>query len=184
MPRAFIAFPIPPSTQPALDKASQGLQQQLDESAQWASPHNRHLTLAFLGEVPLNSLRQLAVALEQALSDMQPIQLTLDSAGGFPANQDQTRVMAAMGQSTPALTAINNTIQMVLKQNRLPVSQKPFLAHITLARFKRAIHKSQYNTVRLNETVNFNEVVIYQSNTTDQGVGYKPLYQTKLKNIE
>lgn len=120
----FIAIPIPPEIQQVLPKfkAKPGIHPVTDE--------NRHITLKFLGKVPEIEIENICHHLRQI--SFTPFQLTLGNFGTFDHHHRQ--IFWAGVEPSAQLEATAHAV----KQLFVPDEQdKPFIPHITLARFSR-----------------------------------------------
>jgi 2'-5' RNA ligase len=125
--RLFFAIWPEPATREALRHWAKPLKKQLP--ARWVRPEHYHLTLAFLGPVPLaqiEPLQQLAAALPFA-----PFELALPRLEFWPRPQV---LCLASTETPPALAQLVTAINGVAAQLGLPVERRPFRPHLTLAR--------------------------------------------------
>ena len=89
--RLFVALPLPPQVQDHLDLAVSAVtvHDALGDPARgphplrWVPLDQRHITLAFYGEVPAGALPELAGALAGTLAGFAPLRLHLRGAGVF-----------------------------------------------------------------------------------------------------
>lgn len=91
---------------------------------------NLHLTLAFLGQQPVDLLPVFTSILANLSSP--PVTLTVDRIGYFTQKKI---AWAGMHEAPVALSVLNSTLVSALKQNNIAFnSQSTFRPHITLAR--------------------------------------------------
>jgi 2'-5' RNA ligase len=136
MIRAFIALEIPPVLQDEISRASAGLKQKLGDSVRWVAPHNLHLTLKFLGDVPRPGLDALALALGAELGRLPLFELTLAEFGVFP-NPKRPRVLWVGVQAPPALEQVRRVVEACAARLGLaPEEKKPFSPHLTIGRVR------------------------------------------------
>lgn len=136
MIRAFIALEIPPVLQDEISRASAGLKQKLGDSVRWVAPHNLHLTLKFLGDVPRPGLDALALALGAELGRLPLFELTLAEFGVFP-NSKRPRVLWVGVQAPPALEQVRRVVEACAARLGLaPEEKKPFSPHLTIGRVR------------------------------------------------
>ncbi len=88
---------------------------------------NLHLTLAFIGSLPLGIARRLAAQL--ALQPVEAFDWMLDEVGVFAG----ARVLWA-GGSSPPLHALAERSRQLLERLAVPFDRKPFVPHVTLLR--------------------------------------------------
>jgi len=100
----------------------------------WSRPQNIHLTLKFIGEWPESRLAEL----RQALGDCAPpptFQVRVAGLGFFP-NPRAPRVFWAGIAPCPELIQFAGDIDLALAALGVPREQRPYSAHLTLARIQ------------------------------------------------
>ncbi|WP_246265064.1 RNA 2',3'-cyclic phosphodiesterase [Acrocarpospora pleiomorpha] len=78
----FVALVPPADVLAEVEQAVAPLRRNWPELT-WVEPANRHITLAFLGDVPDEARRELSVRLARAAGHHEPIPLALGKAGTF-----------------------------------------------------------------------------------------------------
>lgn len=104
----------------------------------WSPPERWHLTVVFLGG-PTVPLPGLAAALERALEGRPPLDLALDGWGVFPQT-DQPGSGASVvwaGVTGDGLPELAEALADAARDVGVPVSSRPFVPHVTLARARR-----------------------------------------------
>jgi 2'-5' RNA ligase len=89
---------------------------------------NLHLTLAFIGELPVSSAHEAASALRGVPSE--PFDWCLDRVGRF----DRARVLWAGGAEDARLADLAGRVRGCLQALRIRFDTKAFVAHVTLLR--------------------------------------------------
>ncbi|MHA2225842.1 MAG: RNA 2',3'-cyclic phosphodiesterase [Candidatus Hodarchaeales archaeon] len=93
-----------------------------------------HLTMKFLGEISENTLKEIKTILSQI--NQPSFDITLSGMGCFP-NLDYMRVVwIGITEGTDQLTTLTRDIQQNLAQIGIKKDNRPFSAHLTLARIK------------------------------------------------
>lgn len=126
--RLFIAIEIPDD----LKKTIGGLRVDIP-GARWVPAEQLHLTLAFLGEVEENRAGELSERL--ALIHTPPFQLNFSGTGCFP-NRRRPRVLWAGLEPHPRLMHLAAGVHGAVLACGIPLEERPFSPHITLARLK------------------------------------------------
>lgn len=136
--RLFIGIPMDDACQQQLDALLLPLQQALP-GLRWQRRSNRHLTLAFLGEVAAQDAHCLLQALPREIA---PFALSLTALERFP--DERGRIFAATADASPALLALHQQVKAVLLQCGITDAEcgRPLRPHITLARLPAAFHES------------------------------------------
>jgi len=135
--RAFVGIALPPAYQQALAIIRERLRPLAPPDMRWTRPGNWHLTLQFLGDVPLagpGGLDEVKAAL--AGVRFEPFVLAGAGGGSFP-DAKRPRVvwlgLAAGGQACVRLAA---AVAAALSPLGFPAEDRPFAAHLTLARIR------------------------------------------------
>lgn len=126
--RLFYAVFLPSDVQKALIEA----QKRLDPFKGWKKtpPHQLHLTLSFLGEVPEEALEGLVALGDQVARAHPPFIARLRGTGYFP-NEGSPRVWFAKAEGEGF-----SPLAESLRKGAESADSKPFVPHITLARKK------------------------------------------------
>jgi 2'-5' RNA ligase len=135
--RTFYALSVPPELVDAVRRIQQRARIDLPRGLRWTAPEQVHLTLAFLGDVPTESVVQLKSILYEIALSVQPFEVSVMGVGGFP-RADRPRVVWAglAGESVHQIGRLHHDLWSRLE----PIVPKPepndreFHPHITLAR--------------------------------------------------
>jgi RNA 2',3'-cyclic 3'-phosphodiesterase len=130
--RLFVAVEIPQGVRRAVDAAATPLQRRASD-AKWTSPAQWHLTLAFLGWVDADRLAAGERACAAAAAGVAPFELKLDGIAGTFGG----RVLWAGLEDAPGLEALALHVREELAAAGFEVEERPFRAHLTLARARR-----------------------------------------------
>jgi 2'-5' RNA ligase len=133
--RAFIALDLPDALRDHLGRAQQCLKDQ-GIHARWVRPAAMHLTLKFLGQLPLEMVDPVAAALDRISAHATALQLTATGLGVFP-NQSRPRVLwMGIGGESEQLMMLQRSVEEALSSLGWPEERRPFQGHLTLARVK------------------------------------------------
>jgi 2'-5' RNA ligase len=100
----------------------------------WSPVYNLHVTLKFIGEWAEDKLPGLETAL-RSLPPRDPIPAEVKGFGWYP-NPHHPRVFWVGVQGGEGLTALAKDIDSALGPLGIPREERPFNAHLTLARIK------------------------------------------------
>ena len=100
----------------------------------WSAVYNLHVTLKFIGQWPEDNLPELEAAL-RSISPREPIPAEVKGLGWYP-NPHHPRVFWVGVQAGDGLTALANDIESGLARLGIAKEDRPFNAHLTLARIK------------------------------------------------
>lgn len=136
--RLFAAVVPPPSALAHLEQALESVRGPADPGdarspVRWTLPHDRHLTLAFYGEVPEGYLEELGEQLRAVVTVEEPFELLLRGAGSF----DRRTLWIGCGGETTALgrltaACIDVGARVLGRYDDRPRSR----AHLTVARVR------------------------------------------------
>ncbi len=127
--RLFTAVPIPEPARAELAMWVPNADAAVPDGVRWTAPEQWHLTLVFLGEVPDEHVPDVLAIGAAALSDVPPLTLQLRGAGRF-----EDRALWVGLADADALRAATDTLRDGLRDAGVAFDDKPFRAHLTLAR--------------------------------------------------
>jgi 2'-5' RNA ligase len=99
-------------------------------------PGNLHLTLAFLGEIGDEAVEAAGTAVRQTAAKRTGWSLHWSGAGMFPA-PSRPRVLWMGVDGGEALAAAHQALSTALAASALPVEDRTYRPHLTLARVRR-----------------------------------------------
>jgi 2'-5' RNA ligase len=107
----------------------------LDDRLRMVPDEQRHLTLAFYGEVPDSAVDDLQDRLGRAAARTPPLALELAGVGTFPANPDRARVLwVGIAGEVAALTRLAERCAAAGKRAGIAMETRRYRAHLTLGR--------------------------------------------------
>ena len=161
MIRLFVGLELSSELKEALVIARSGV-----EGARWQSDAQVHLTLAFIGEVPTGSMRQI----EDALSAIEfaPFDLALEHLDMFGTSYQPKTLWTGVAEEAP-LHHLHEKILTALERIDVETDRRRYKPHVTLARFPRGIH------TQIEDWVTTNGIV----KTPIQRVGYFSLFSSQ-----
>lgn len=113
----------------------------------WSAVDNIHLTLRFLGETTAAQAQIIATGLRAAAMQHAPFTLTLGGVGGFPTVRQPRVVWLGVGGDVGQLHALQAAVEQTVQLAGFAAEERPFAAHITLARAQRDATKEQLRAV-------------------------------------
>jgi 2'-5' RNA ligase len=183
--RAFIAFELPPE----ITRLAADLQAQLQRQGlkmRWVRPGNIHLTLRFLGEIPSEQSTAVAQAMGAAVVGSAPIQLSAQGMGVFPGLRKPRVLWIGLGGEAERLGQLAARLETELAPLGIPREERPFKAHLTLARIQTAVDAARLQSA-LESCGGYAprpfpaaEMVLFKSDLRPQGPMYTPLARAAL----
>ena len=135
--RLFVALPIPERVRDEMIRVQRELKPLALGDIRWTNAEQLHLTLKFLGKVPVGCIAAVKSSLTEACAGVRPFPLRAGGIGFFP-NERQPRVIwVGFEDAENVLAALQTRVARLLA----PFEEKPgaekYLAHTTLGRFQK-----------------------------------------------
>jgi len=188
--RAFIAVDIPSQIQQALQQQIETLRKTLDTSlVRWVSADNIHLTLKFLGDIPLADVEALTQMLRTSADLVPAFDIQIGGLGSFPSLR-RPRVLFLRIQAPAELEALYRGIESACTRLGYESERRGFHPHLTLGRVRQELpasdqRKIQYTlegtTVDSLGTARVDSVHLYKSDLKPSGSVYAKLFSAPLK---
>jgi RNA 2',3'-cyclic 3'-phosphodiesterase len=183
--RTFVAVDISPSKK-LVDAVSQWRQEMQRDRIRWVSLQQVHLTLTFLGDTPLQKVKEIEKSLLLRLAGIPCFVLSLKGMGIFGRLTDP-RVFWVGVEENEILGKIKTITDQVAGEAGFAVDTRPFSPHITIARpvhvtSREALSRlmDEYrDTLFMEEKIC--EVIYYESILTREGSIYTVLEKFSLE---
>ncbi len=147
--RLFVAIDLGPDLKRELAACVQRVRPALPDT-KWVQPEAMHLTLAFLGETPLERLEELGTALTAATSGTTPFSCAVKGIGVFPGTRRPAVVWAGIDAGGAPLGLLAQRVREGLAGAGCPSDPHPFAAHVTIGRVR---HHTRFRPGVLEETL-------------------------------
>jgi 2'-5' RNA ligase len=143
--RLFVACELPDDVRDALGRVQDDIRRTAGDKLRWVRPEGIHVTLKFLGEVEATRVEGITSALAFAI---QPFELQVRPAalGTFGGNQLRVLWVGLEGDIEP-LVSLAGAVDAALEPLGFPREQRPFAAHLTLARPRNTVHPAELRTL-------------------------------------
>jgi 2'-5' RNA ligase len=102
----------------------------------WVEPENLHLTLKFLGDVPVARLDDVFRAVEAGCSGSRAFEISIEDVGAFPNLRRPRVVWVGLVRGREEVARLAASIEDCLGDAGFPREKRPFKAHATLGRVK------------------------------------------------
>ena len=165
--RTFVAIELPRGLRAKVIEHIEQLRRELpDARASWSLERNFHLTLKFLGNVPVSEIPKLSDAIARAIADVKPFKLTVAGCGVFPPkgrpnvlwigvgsagilpadrghlaraalSEDADTRNPALPIGTSHLAALYSAIEDQCSNAGFPREPRAFHPHLTIARLRK-----------------------------------------------
>jgi RNA 2',3'-cyclic 3'-phosphodiesterase len=135
--RSFIAVEVPLKTKQELSNLQEGLKQACGHCpARWVAPDAIHLTLKFMGDVPVPKLDLVKRSILQAVAGVDSFDLVLAGLGAFPSLENPNLVWVGLSGEVENLFNIQKRLEHLLAGQGFSPENRPFSPHLTLARVR------------------------------------------------
>jgi 2'-5' RNA ligase len=136
--RLFIAIELPSEVLSTLAEIQTRLKQTAPPRVvKWVNPDGIHLTLKFLGDVPVEQRSDLENTLEAAVREQTAFDLATDGLGCFPNTRRPRVVWVGLQQNIKALQALRDAVESHIAPLGYPTEERSFNPHLTLGRVRR-----------------------------------------------
>ena len=132
--RTFVAVFPPPGVRRAVLEAAR--REISGERVRWTRPHNFHLTLKFLGEVPEERLEEIAAALRQTCARHGPFDASLSGFGAFPSARRARILWVGVGAGSDEVRVLAADVDAALEPLGFGGKERPYAPHATLGRIR------------------------------------------------
>ena len=136
--RLFVAVPIPAALKRSAAEWTDSLKHELPSFRKWVYPDDYHITLQFLGNVPMSRIQLLTEALKKAISSWRehgaPFELTIEKLGVFGRPKSPSILWAGIGGDTNQLHELHGIVTAALAPLGYQAEERAFSPHLTLAR--------------------------------------------------
>jgi len=184
--RTFVAVEMDNAVRTAASRLIRALAAS-QADVKWIEPQNLHLTLKFLGEVPLEEVHAVCKSVERAVGGMEPFRLELLGVGAFPNIRRPRTLWLGAGEGQVEMAALQQSIEHGLKKLGYRPESRKFKTHLTLGRVRRAGPGLARLSELLAEHASFpagaspvEEVTVFASELTPEGPVYSPLSHASL----
>lgn len=146
--RLFIAIVLPDAIVSHLRAVQESLRQQAPgRTVRWVAPEGIHLTLKFLGDVPVTQAGAVEGALVEAARPHTGFTLSVAGLGCFP-NPSRPRVLwAGVEGERRALAVLRDDVERQVAPLGYPTEDRPFSPHLTLGRIRPEANRTDTATV-------------------------------------
>jgi 2'-5' RNA ligase len=135
--RTFLSLNTGQEAQYSLNKIQDLLKTDLkDQPVKWDDPEKFHITLRFLGDIDVDSIKGLIFTLERIKTDFEEIRFDYDSIGFFPNQKYPNVVYAGLNEAGNNSAKLVEFIDSII-HNFGVKPEKRFVPHITLGRFRK-----------------------------------------------
>lgn len=161
-----------------------------DKNVRWIGLDRLHVTLVFLGQVPVERIPGLAAQLRLACLKTQSFSLGLRGFGAFPETGAPRVLWLGLSGDLETLTALSSDLVASSLPYVPDLDRKPFRPHLTVGRvrsrlrrrvFEQLSHRGKSVSI---PPVSFTEVKLLSSELRSTGSVYTELDRFSLRAVE
>lgn len=151
----------------------------------WVKPDNMHITIRFLGDLGESGVERAGASARKGAEGRGPFRARLGAPGAFPS-MDRPRVLwAGLSEGAEEASALARSVNGRLQQDGFGPPDKPFRAHITLARVRERAQGvegfGRYAPPPPPESALLDRIVVMKSDLHPAGARYTPLEEIRLR---
>jgi RNA 2',3'-cyclic 3'-phosphodiesterase len=192
--RIFVGIDFPESHRALLDDLL-GIVSATDLPIRWIGANAAHLTLHFIGEVPVETAELLRLGFSGAAGGTHPFSLSVDGAGAFP-NLDKPQIIwLGLAGEIATLRRLHRASETFLLDFDLDPEQRQFKPHITLGRTRQSLQSPEINELvrlmrsdeiqakltELAQPFTVDNVTLYRSLLSHEGASHEVLATARLR---
>ena len=187
--RTFIAIELPRDIRQRIKEHIDQLRAVFpDVRASWTREDNLHLTLKFLGNVPVTSIPALSDAVAEAAHTIDPFELVVSGCGTFPPH-GRPKVLwigcGGMGAQASSLQLLHTALEDHCAAANFEREPRAYHPHLTIARLREskdsrtlAEHHKQLGFPA--QTFTVSELVVFRSELSSKGAKHTALARHEL----
>lgn len=178
--RSFIAINIPAKIRNKLEKIQDDLKKS-NTALQLVRPENIHITLKFLGNVPVESINDIQDAINESVSGFRIFSVSFEKIGVFPNPQYPRVIWVGIEKGAEELSLLNTKIENSISMFSLHQENRKFQPHLTIARVRSGKNRKRLvNTLEELKNIRAGEMLakkicLMESILKPQGAQYNTL---------
>lgn len=185
--RTFIAIELPANVRSQISRHVQSLRQQIsDVRASWVREENLHLTLKFLGDVPVENIQKLSIAARSAAAAIDPFAFSIVGCGTFPPHGQPKVLWIGIEDEQRNLICLQEVLEDECAQLGFARESRSFHPHLTIARVRSP--KGSRRLAQLHKDTNFpaqnvsvSELVVFKSELRGEGSKHTAISRHELR---
>ena len=176
--RVFTAIELPLPTRRRLLDHITTLRELVPEArASWSRESNIHLTLKFVGEIPVELVPRFDSAISRAVKGFLPFPITISGSGVFPQKRDPRVLWIGIRDTEEQLAKLHSRLEDEAEREGLTRDEHHFHPHLTLARLRnqQGARKLSHAHEDLNfaaEEITVRELLLIRSELSSNGSKY------------
>ena len=141
--RLFVACEVPDEVKDGIGSITQSLKDRSGNAVRWINFEGVHVTLKFLGEVPVKKLPAIKLAIQEAVVGHQPFELEFSNIGTFGGREGLRIMWVGVAGDVLRLEALVRAVNAALAVVGFEPERRPFRPHLTLGRVRDEVGTRQ-----------------------------------------
>ena len=141
--RLFVACEVPDDVKQSIGGVIETLKSRSGSAVRWIRPEGVHVTLKFLGEVPVKKLPRIKLAIQEAVVGHAPFELEFSNIGTFGGREGLRIMWVGIAGDVLRLEALVRAVNAALAVVGFEPERRPFRPHLTLGRVRDEIPTRQ-----------------------------------------
>jgi len=138
--RLFFAVELPAEIRERAFDLGRRISHALDQVIKWVEVENLHITLKFLGAVPVGRVGEALEVGRKAAKLGRVAELSLGGIGAFPSLRNVRVLWVGVGGEVEVLAQVAAELERLSAEAGLaPPEDRPFRAHLTIGRVRRGM---------------------------------------------
>lgn len=134
--RAFLALDPPPEVLHKVAEIQTAIRKNIRGALSWVRPEGIHLTLKFFGGIAEDDVHGISEVVAGQTIGVRPLNLEARGLGIFPGLKRPRVLWLGIDGEVERLIVLQKAIDQGLEARGFPMEERPFRAHLTLARIK------------------------------------------------
>lgn len=115
------------------------------EGIKWVPPENVHITLKFLGAIPIDKVLSIANAVKTISAKQKVFSINIKELGCFPGRKNPKIIWIGIREEKKNMVNLARQIDNEMGKLGFPKEERDFKAHLTIGRVKRLKDKQALN---------------------------------------
>jgi 2'-5' RNA ligase len=184
--RTFICIELPDRIRLAIAALQSQLKPDRSQIS-WVKPSNIHLTLKFLGNVPVRRVTDVIHAVTRAATVVAPFEIIVGGTGCFPTAHNPRVLWVGLAVLPEPLTRLYDAIESELAAHGYARESRKFSPHLTIARIREPRGGRELTGELIargfeNQAFDAHEVIVMRSEPKPTGAVYTPLAAAPLRS--
>jgi len=182
--RTFVCIEIPQSIKDRIGELQNELRKS-GVSVSWTKPSNVHLTLKFLGGVPVARIEAVSNAVERAASGVSPFEIEVSGTGCFSSVRNPRVLWVGLSNVPDTMNQLYSNIESELEREGFAREKRKFSPHLTIGRIRvpgtgASVAEQLIAGGFAPELFTATEVIVMRSDLKPTGAIYTPQATIKL----